>query len=296
MTRTTFRWILMTLALALPAVSGLAQETPSEASAQTETAVTPERLARDSYETRTRFAELLRRQPTELGTILRLDPTLLSNEAYLSTYPALAAFVAEHAEVAHNPAFFLESFADPGVSSSPGMRVFEKLLEGVTIFCSFLLFNFAVAWLIRTFIEQRRWSRLSKVQTEVHTKLLDRFTGNEDLLAYIQSSAGKKFLESAPIPVGTRSSSVSAPVERILWSVQLGVVVAAGSLGLVFVSSRFDPEIARGLSAMGVIGLSVGIGFLLSGVVSLVLSRKLGLWEPPASPDGPESENARLIG
>ena len=46
----------------------------------------------------------------------------------------------------------------------------------------------------------RRWSRLSKIQTDVHNKLLDRFTSNEDLLAYIQTPVGRKFLESAPIP------------------------------------------------------------------------------------------------
>jgi hypothetical protein len=40
---------------------------------------------------------------------------------------------------------------------------------------------------------------LSKVQTEVHTKIVDRFTANDDLLAYIQSPAGSKFLESSPI-------------------------------------------------------------------------------------------------
>ena len=31
-------------------------------------------------------------------------------------------------------------------------------------------------------VDHRRWLRQSKVQTEVHTKLLDRFTSNDDLL------------------------------------------------------------------------------------------------------------------
>ena len=39
------------------------------------------------------------------------------------------------------------------------------------------------------------------MQYQVHNKLLDRFTSNEDLLAYVQTPAGRRFLESAPIPL-----------------------------------------------------------------------------------------------
>jgi len=39
----------------------------------------------------------------------------------------------------------------------------------------------------------------AKVQAEAHTKLLDRLTSNDELLAYVQSSAGSRFLQSAPM-------------------------------------------------------------------------------------------------
>ena len=48
-------------------------------------------------------------------------------------------------------------------------------------------------WLIKTLVDYRRWLRLTKIQTEAHTKLLDRLTSNDDLRAYIQSPSGRRF-------------------------------------------------------------------------------------------------------
>ena len=54
-----------------------------------------------------RLTRLLQQYPTTLAEVLRRDPTLLRNDAYLAPYPSLAAFLAQHPEVAHNPAYFL---------------------------------------------------------------------------------------------------------------------------------------------------------------------------------------------
>ena len=63
----------------------------------------------DAEETRQQLDQLLRQYPPSLAEVLRLDPSMLSNEAYLATYPGLAAFLAQHPEVAHNPAYFVGS-------------------------------------------------------------------------------------------------------------------------------------------------------------------------------------------
>ena len=276
------RMILITLSLLLASLSVVAQEaTTSEPAPPTPEPVATTTVAFDdssSHEIRNSFSEVLRRYPPELSMVLKLDPTLLEDPGYLATYPALARFVVEYPQVAHNPAFYLEAVQNPNQYSSPSMRAFENIVESLTIFTFILTFILLGTWLVRTFVEQRRWSRLSRVQTEVHGKILDRLTSNEDLLSYIQTTAGKKFLESAPIPVGTEGQSISAPINRILWSVQLGVVVAAGAVGLMWVSGRFEAEVAQSLSAMGVIGLCVGLGFILSAGASLALSHRLGLW------------------
>jgi uncharacterized membrane protein len=73
-------------------------------------------------------------------------------------------------------------------------------------------------------------------------------------------------------------------LSRILWSVQVGVVLGAGALGLLFVSNRVIDEVAQPLFAIGVLALAIGAGFVVSAGASFLLSRRLGLFEPPVTP------------
>jgi hypothetical protein len=133
---------------------------------------------------------------------------------------------------------------------------------------------------IKTLIEQRRWSRLSKIQTEVHNKLLDRFSANEDLLAYIQTPAGRRFLESAPIPLES-PRSIGAPLGRILWSAQAGAVLSVLGLGVVLVSQNTFEEVGAPLGAFGWVIFALGLGFVVSAVLAYMLTRRFGLIADP---------------
>jgi hypothetical protein len=151
------------------------------------------------------------------------------------------------------------------------------------VFFAFLVIMGVATWLIRLIVSHRRWNRLSKVQFETHSKLLDRFTSNDELLAYVQTPAGRRFLESAPIPMQDLPPSMSAPVSRILWSVQAGIVLVVVGIGLLGVSGRFIDDPAQFLTVMGVLTLSLGGGFIVSAIAAYALSRKLGLLDPPAA-------------
>jgi len=268
------------------ATAAYAQKQPAPATTTAPTATTVTVTDTDSRDTREQFKALLQRNPPELGMMLKLDPSLFNNQQYLATYPALAAFVAQHPEVAHNPDFYLSSVWVPGdrEPTTASHRMWQETMEGVFIFGIFATIITVITWLIRTLIEQRRWSRLSRVQTEVHSKLLERFTSSEDLLRYIDTPSGRRFLESAPIPVESGARQVSAPIGRILFSIQTGLVVAAAGIGLMFVSSGVDKDAAQPLHALGVVALSVGIGFVASAVVSFIVSRRLKLFEVPETP------------
>jgi hypothetical protein len=152
------------------------------------------------------------------------------------------------------------------------------MMEAISIFAVMVTILGAVIWLIRTLIEHRRWSRLSRTQADVHNKLMDRFTSTEELMAYMQTPGGKRFLESGVVSLEPSSArAVSAPIGRILWSVQIGVIVIAAGIGLAFISTMIDREAAQPMLALGVLGASIGIGFLLSAVISYILSKRLGL-------------------
>ncbi len=244
----------------------------------------------DAGTTREQLRELIQRFPPDLARILKMDPSLLSSEAYLAQYPALASFLAAHPDVAHNPRYYLEFVQlnrdewEPLDARAQAMRMWHDVWEGIGAFVIFITVASLIAWFVRTFIDYRRWLRVSKVQTEVHNKLLERFAGTGDLIAYVQSPAGRRFLESAPIPLDPGPRSVAAPYGRILWSIQAGVVLTVVGIGFAIVSLRVIDDIGQPLSLIAVLGAALGIGFILSGGVSYVLSRRLGLLEPAAPP------------
>jgi hypothetical protein len=224
--------------------------------------------------------------------VLRLDPSLLTSPTYLEPYPALAEFLDQHPEVAHNPGFFIPDFRQfQGDRNDPKMaivRTIEESLAGLALLIGFLTVIGTIAWLLRTLIEHRRWLRVSKTHTDTHTKLLDRLTSNEDLMAYMQSSAGRRFLEAAPIPLGAGPRALSAPLGRILWSAQLGFVVAFAGAGVIIASRRFavNPtfsEIELPLFVIGATAVAIGVGFIVSAGVAYGLSHRLGLLNPTST-------------
>lgn len=245
----------------------------------------------DARQTQEDFRELLAKHPPSLGRVLKLDPSLMTNDAYLATYPALATFLKQHPEVARNPHYFLDFVAvSLGEYRQPseGVRMWEEAMQSFTIVTVMAIILGVLYWLIKTVVEQRRWSRQTKIQTEVHTKLFDRLSSNEDLLAYIQSPAGRRFLDAAPLPPA-QPRPVGAPISRILWSVQAGIVIVAAALGMLFISGRVIEEVAQPLFAMATIGIALGIGFVVSSAVAYVLSKNMGLIESSTPGSGTES-------
>jgi hypothetical protein len=293
MTCTVLRALTRTvpvLAILTVAVPGYAQRAPVPPGGQpaAATVAIPARDEQNADQTRQRLDELLQNYPPTVGRVMKLDPSLLSNPGYLASYPALATFLSQHPEVAHNPDYFLERVRIDrfNVGDDPKWRAhqdFTNLLGGLAAFSSFLIGTGVVIWIIRLIVLQRRWNRMSKVQFDTHAKLLDRFTSNEDLLAYIQTPAGRRFLEAMPIPIQDQPRAIGAPLSRILWSVQAGVVLAAAGVGMLIVSSSFTDEPAQFFLVVGAIILALGAGFMISALAAYIISRRLGLMESQPS-------------
>jgi hypothetical protein len=227
-----------------------------------------------------KLRQLLDNYPPSLHNILATDPTLLSNEAYLAPYPGLEAFLNEHPEIGRNPVFYLGEGLEHRQPLDREGRAMDMWREMINNFSALVGVGMGIAllvWLIRTLVDYRRWARLAKVQTDAHTKLLDRFTANEELLAYIQTPAGQNFLQSTPIKLESGPRNLSAPLGRILWSLQGGVVLMAGGLGMQAIAVQVSGELAHPFRAIGILALALGLGFVVSAALSYVLSRRLGL-------------------
>src|SRR6266540_6274951 len=262
------------------------QPAPNPAATPRDTTAVSTVLQMDADETRRAFEEVLKQYPPSLPRVLRLDPTLLNNEGYLQPYPQLAGFLKQHSEIAHNPNYFLAQYGENNnyareTPQDRAINMWRETIQGFTIASVVLAIVSGLVWMLKTLVDHRRWSRLSKIQTEVHNKVLDRMQSNEDLLAYIQTPAGKRFLESAPIPMES-PRSIGAPLGRILWSAQAGAVLTVLGIGIALVSRNTLDEVAAPLAALGAVVISLGIGFLVSSGLAFMLTRRFGLLNGPA--------------
>jgi hypothetical protein len=304
------------IALAMVIVAGSALMAPRSAAGQAKPAkvqapaapapVAPAQLApiqteKDVAAIQDQLIKLLRQSPT-LTTVVARDPSLLSNQEYVAkNNPQLADFLAAHPEVARNPDYYLfthlnrdgggpdealERAVWPDVYRSQRQRTgFDDLLENMAPVIGVSVFLFAVAWGLRLVLENRRWSRIFKLQSEVHGRLIEKFSTSQELAAYMETEAGRRFLEAAPIPVnlGTEQRVPNA-VARVLTPVQIGVVLVLLGIGLLLLRHA-GPDMTTPMLVLGTVILMPGIGFIISAGITWLLASRLGLMpsqhEPP---------------
>jgi hypothetical protein len=231
----------------------------------------------NAWNTQQDLWQVMRQYPPAVGEIIQRDPSLLTKPDYMSSYPSLGEFLERHPEVVRNPGVYFGTYQfRQRTSRDDAVEMIQVILGGMAGGVVLIGVLSTFIWLVRTLVDHRRWLRTSKVQVEMHGKLLDRLTTNEDLLAYAQSPAGSRFLESTPIALDAESRA-SAPVGRIIWSMQAGIVLMALGGGLFLVQTSAVDEVRQALSVIQAIVGSVGAGLLVSAVAAYVVSGRLGI-------------------
>lgn len=139
----------------------------------------------------------------------------------------------------------------------------------------FLAMFVTVGWVAYLAADMSRRQRRMKTQAELHGRLLDKFNSAHEVVEFLQTPSGAQFVDGI-------SSDREEPASGILRSTHRGiilVILAAGCLGLTVPYGRENNP----LLVIGVILLSLGIGFLVSAGVSHRLSRTLGLVQRPGN-------------
>lgn len=246
---------------------------------------------------------LLRISPV-LTSVVERDPSLLGNAEYVNhSNPELGRFLETHPEIAKNPDFYLFS----GLPGPSGRRVqtlerkvwpenggappedsaYRLIEQGVMPVAALFGFLAAVVWLISVLLANRRWQRIFKLQTDVHTKLIDRFGTSQELIQYMESESGKKFLEAAPLPVNFEGDhKLPSVIGRVLMPLQIGSVMTLLGAGLMLVRHSFGRGMDSVLLLAGIVFLMPGLGFILSAGITWVLAGRLGLMPHDAGQEG----------
>jgi hypothetical protein len=303
MTRTThfLPWLLRSLAVPAVLCAALAAAqtpaAPAHPAAPARAAVPAQPAGapvsdHDLEATQKELIRLLRLSPT-LTTVVAHDPTLLADQEYVSrNNPQLADFLTAHPEVARNPEFYLFTHLHPNDGSPdealerevwPGLVPHsdswsaDNVIDPIALLLGFACFLSALVWLTRQFLENRRWGRIFKLQSEVHGRLIDKFGSNQELSGYMETEAGKRFLEAAPIPVAFGpDQKMPNAIARVLLPLQVGIVMVLLGIGF-FLLRNVRAEMHEAMLVLGTIALMPGIGFIISAGITWFLAGRLGL-------------------
>lgn len=129
----------------------------------------------------------------------------------------------------------------------------------------------AMSFVLWTIFSTIRRLRIARLQADLQAKLVEKLGTTQDLLAYVQTDAGRQFLESLSVE---RTSP--SPYGRIIGAVQAGIILAFFGAALLFLRGRISGA-EQGLLVFGTIFVTLGFAFAISAGVSYSLSKSFGL-------------------
>ncbi len=296
------RWVFCAVAAAVVLIAGpgaIPVNAQAEAAGKAQPAAAAPMSDQELAATQEQLMQLLRTSPT-LTSVVARDPTLLSDQEYVNrNNPQLGQFLTQHPEIARNPEYYLFTHLEarggrrdealeravwPDMDRRPDESSrFADIFGPIAGAAAFASFLGALLWLTRIFLENRRWSRIFKLQSEVHGRLIEKFSSTQEIASYMGTEAGRRFLEAAPIPVGFEAEQrMPNAVSRVLWPLQIGVVLVLLGVGLLFLRNA-GPDMNIPMLVTGTVVLMPGIGFILSAGITWVLAGRLGLIPDSAS-------------
>lgn len=130
-----------------------------------------------------------------------------------------------------------------------------------------------VVWIVWLTVNAK--NRRVQAQTEVQTKLIERFGTSKEFIEFLQSPAGQSFVSGVEVTTALYAR------DRIIRGFGTGIVMSLLGLGFLAIW-LFDHN--GGFVYPGFILLGLGAGFFLSALVSLKMSRSYGLVQTAQSP------------
>ena len=123
-----------------------------------------------------------------------------------------------------------------------------------------------VVWIVWLSVSAK--NRRALAQAEVQTKLIERFGSSKEFIEFLQSPAGQRFVSGVEVTTALYAR------DRIIRGFGTGIVLSLLGLGFLAI---WLADHNSGFVYPGFILLGLGLGFFLSAVVSLKLSKHYGL-------------------
>jgi hypothetical protein len=104
-------------------------------------------------------------------------------------------------------------------------------------------------------------------QAAARKAMLDKFASAQDLGAFLETKGGQRFMADL--------SSGGGPLRSVLGSIHKGIIAMFLGAGFFPLSGGFSQPMA--VAGIGIVLVLVGCGFLVSAIVTYLLSRYWGL-------------------
>ncbi|MCP4218986.1 MAG: hypothetical protein GY765_30410 [bacterium] len=121
------------------------------------------------------------------------------------------------------------------------------------------------AWLFKLYFDGKKY----RLKTDIHHKVVDKFSEGSQLTDFFQGESGAGFLKSLSVPS-------LKPKEQLLASIAKGIVIIFLGLSFLMLGMMYGED-SRVFYSLGLITLIPGIGFIVSSLVSIKLSKKWGI-------------------
>ena len=112
-------------------------------------------------------------------------------------------------------------------------------------------------------------NRKATLQSEVQSRLIDKFSNAPEFVGFLNSDTGKQFL------TGIDKMPKLMARDRIVGGVSRGIIMML--LGIAFLAIWLVDRDNYGFMYPGFILVGLGVGFFISTLISLKLSQKFGL-------------------
>lgn len=130
------------------------------------------------------------------------------------------------------------------------------------------------AWIITSIVTSMKQRANTRTRTDVYNRLIDKFSSTPELIEFLRSDAGLRFIEEQTV-------EPSQPLMKIMNSIRLGVSLALVGGGMLVVGNLWDRTLGDDLYTVialgGTVALTAGAGFIVAAAISYKLCKSWGL-------------------
>jgi hypothetical protein len=127
-----------------------------------------------------------------------------------------------------------------------------------------------LGWLLRTWLNHKKFMKVLQLKAETNGKLLDRFGSDPVVLDFLKSDAADKLFE---VKTAEATPRVPPPYTRMLTALQVSCMLVSVGLGLLYIRRYMADRDSDAFLFLGTMGVSLGIGALLAAASALVVAK-----------------------